>query len=277
MNSTSFSIHENNTLARPRRVLCSSQGTLSWFCLGEKRGFRPILNLQKKIREGFLGPRPIYFKDNVLIFTCTHEPTLSFGYRSDPNGQSDHPDYRGLRRSPDKVKKWGVMLEKSERGGGATYHGPGQLMVYALLHLPTWKLGVRRYIGLLEKMASEVLVDFGLPQVLRGEQTRSKEPGVWLGQANDNGSLRKIAAIGVHIRQGVPIQGLCLNVCGDLTPYSWIVACDHPGLQVTNMEKERLAVGAAGNTPWGFPLESGVLAKALVEHFWNLLNSNKLE
>lgn len=113
----------------------------------------------------------------------------------------------------------------SERGGGLTYHGPGQLVVYPILdiHRNPIQGDVHRYVRLLEEVILHTLKTYGV------QGTRQEGlPGVWTQQG-------KIAFIGLHLQNGITSHGFSLNLNTDLRPFSQIIPCGLPGLQVTNL------------------------------------------
>jgi lipoyl(octanoyl) transferase len=112
----------------------------------------------------------------------------------------------------------GIPLVRSDRGGDITYHGPGQLVVYALVDLARRGIKVRQFVALLEQAVIDLLAG-------RGER-RAGAPGVYVEGA-------KIAALGIRVRQGRAYHGLSLNVDMDLAPFSLIDPCGYPGLAVT--------------------------------------------
>jgi lipoyl(octanoyl) transferase len=112
----------------------------------------------------------------------------------------------------------GIPLVKSDRGGEITYHGPGQLVLYALVDLARRDLKVKRYVWLLEQCVIDVL----------GERAarRPGAPGVYVEGA-------KVAALGIRVARGRAYHGLALNVDMDLAPFAAIHPCGFPGLAVT--------------------------------------------
>jgi len=122
----------------------------------------------------------------------------------------------------------GIPLVKADRGGDITYHGPGQLVVYTLVDLARRGIGVKRFVALLEQAVIDLLEGQG--------ERRAGAPGVYVHGA-------KIAALGIRVRQGRAYHGLSLNVDMDLSPFSSIDPCGHPGLAVTQTRD----VGIAGD------------------------------
>jgi len=128
--------------------------------------------------------------------------------------------------SGDALQARGADLIMTDRGGDITFHGPGQLVFYAVLNLRRRCLRPIDHIRCLERTVLDTLTAFGL----RGRTVRGR-PGVWIGS-------RKIAAIGVSIRGGATMHGAALNVTNDLTWFNAIVPCGLHGLGVTSMTRE---------------------------------------
>ncbi|MEM7357682.1 MAG: lipoyl(octanoyl) transferase LipB [Pseudomonadota bacterium] len=116
-----------------------------------------------------------------------------------------------------------IPVIKSDRGGQITYHGPGQLVVYPMLKLRDYGLGVKSLVQTLEQSVIDLLDSYGIA----GER-REDAPGVYLNQA-------KIAALGLRIRRGTSYHGLSLNIDMDLQPFRNIDPCGYQGLEVTQL------------------------------------------
>ena len=141
--------------------------------------------------------------------------------------------------SDDALAQRGVELHEINRGGDVTYHGPGQLIGYPIIdlrgNLPGKKgphLGPVDYVRLLEEVLIRSCGDFGVMT-----QRICKLTGVW---TLAGGTIRekKIAAIGVHVSQGVTSHGFALNVTTDLRDFEWIVPCGLTDREVTSLELE---------------------------------------
>jgi len=116
-----------------------------------------------------------------------------------------------------------IPVIKVDRGGQVTYHGPGQLVAYALIDLRRRHLAVRSLVRSLEQATLDLLAELGAP----GERSAGA-PGVYVSGA-------KVAALGLRIRNGCSYHGLSLNVKMDLTPFNAIDPCGYPGLRVTQL------------------------------------------
>jgi len=144
-----------------------------------------------------------------------------------------------VRASDASLAARGVELHEINRGGDVTYHGPGQLVGYPIFDLrgewPGRKgphLGAVDYIRMLEEMLMRACGDFGVMT-----QRVCGRTGVW---TLPGGSIpeKKIAALGVHVSQGVTSHGFALNVTADLREFEWIVPCGIADRQVTSLDLE---------------------------------------
>jgi len=112
------------------------------------------------------------------------------------------------------------------RGGQATYHGPGQLMGYPIIDLRQCGQDLHKYLRWLEQLLIDLLAQYDILA-----QRRESLTGVWVEN-------RKIASIGVGVRHWITMHGFALNVCGDLSPFDHIVPCGINNVAITSMEKE---------------------------------------
>jgi lipoate-protein ligase B len=110
-----------------------------------------------------------------------------------------------------------------ERGGQATWHGPGQLVAYPIVSLVERKRSIRAYLHTLEEAILRTVAAFGV----QGER-RDGATGVWVGG-------RKLASIGVAVRRFVTWHGLALNVAPDLSDFQWIRPCGFTPDVMTSM------------------------------------------
>ncbi|MEX2355716.1 MAG: lipoyl(octanoyl) transferase LipB [Thermaerobacterales bacterium] len=149
-----------------------------------------------------------------VMLLLEHPPTFTLGR---------HASMADIRWNKAAQQARGVRVIRIDRGGAVTFHGPGQLVGYPILHLPGRRLGVRRYIERLEDGLIAVLAGFGLAGV-----RHEKHPGIWVGD-------KKIAAIGIRCRRGVTTHGFALNVSTDVTYFAGIVPCAQPDGEATSM------------------------------------------
>ena len=130
----------------------------------------------------------------------------------------------GLAGKPEHLlQQTAIPLVKTDRGGQITYHGPGQLVVYLLMDLRRRDYGVRDMVRRIEQAIIDTLADYGIEA--RGDVNA---PGVYVG-------ARKIASLGLRIKNHATYHGLSLNVSMDLAPFGWINPCGYAGLEVTRM------------------------------------------
>lgn len=110
-----------------------------------------------------------------------------------------------------------------DRGGQVTYHGPGQLVVYALIDLRRRGLGIRELVSALERAVIRTVAGFGIEALARRDA-----PGVYVDGA-------KLASVGLRVRRHTSYHGLAVNVAMDLKPFSGINPCGYAGLAVTDL------------------------------------------
>jgi len=151
----------------------------------------------------------------IFLF-LEHPPVITLG----KNASESH-----ILLSPEVLDSHGITIEHSERGGGVTFHGPGQLIFYPILRV-RGAYQVREYVELLQNIVLNTLTEFGIKAV-----TKVNNPGVWVEN-------RKISSIGIRIHNGVASNGLCLNVFGDLSGFRYIIACNDPQTLHTTLRNE---------------------------------------
>ncbi len=131
-------------------------------------------------------------------------------------------------------KQWleehGIAMVRTDRGGDITYHGPGQLVGYPIIHLLRLNIGARAYIDMLMEAVRLTALDYHVAC-----HPRSDAPGLWLGEGN---TLRKLCAVGVHIGRGVSTHGFALNVSTDLSYFARINPCGFKHGQVASLQGE---------------------------------------
>lgn len=115
-----------------------------------------------------------------------------------------------------------IPVVQVDRGGQVTYHGPGQQMLYILLDLKRFKIGVREAVTALEQCVVQTMAKFGIEAY-----PKSDAPGVYV----DN---KKVCSVGLRIRRGCTFHGLAFNVNMDLAPFQRINPCGYAGLEMIN-------------------------------------------
>jgi lipoyl(octanoyl) transferase len=149
--------------------------------------------------------------DELLLLE--HEPVYTIGRTPDQSSLRD------AAHLPHPV----VQIN---RGGQATYHGPGQLVGYPILDLRSRGQDLHRYLRGLEEVLIVALSGYGVLATRREGLT-----GVWVGE-------KKIASIGVGVRRWISMHGFALNVNGDLSPFNEITPCGLAGVKMTNLALE---------------------------------------
>ncbi|MBC8450125.1 MAG: lipoyl synthase [Chloroflexi bacterium] len=130
------------------------------------------------------------------------------------------------------LRQAGIRVLSTDRGGRATYHGPGQLVAYPILKLPDSDL--HGYVWRLEETAIRVLGSYGL-----AARRLDGHPGVWVDASADSGlGGKKIAAIGIAVRDGITRHGLALNVAPQMAHFDLLIPCGVADRGVTSMERE---------------------------------------
>jgi lipoate-protein ligase B len=150
-------------------------------------------------------------RDDLLLLE--HEPVYTLGRAAD---EAD------LQGAPARL---GVPVVRVSRGGGATYHGPGQLIAYPIVRLRP-SCDVHGYIRTLEASLIDTCAELGV-----GARVVPGQTGVWAAGG-------KIASIGIGVRRGITCHGVALNVSTDLSYFHAIVACRTAGLPMTTVERE---------------------------------------
>ena len=181
--------------------------------------FAHALGLQEKI----VAKKRVDPSSNDELLLLEHEPVYTIGRTPDRSSLSATGR---IRRGEVGAAHLPHPLFSINRGGQATYHGPGQLMGYPIIDLRRCGQDLHRYLRWLEQLLIELLGQYGIAASQRASLT-----GVWIEN-------RKIASIGVGVRHWITMHGFALNVCGDLSPFNQIVPCGIDNVTMTSMEKE---------------------------------------
>ena len=197
-----------------------------------KGAFPRVRNMQKRVRPieaRWLGR--VNFADALEL-----QEKIVTQKRSDPDAVDtvlllEHDPVYTIGRTPDQSSlRGGLHLAhpffRINRGGQATYHGPGQLMGYPIIDLRHCGQDLHKYLRWIESLLIEFLMEFGIEA-----QPREGLTGVWVQQ-------RKIASIGVGVRHWITMHGFALNVCGDLSAFDQITPCGISNVTMTSMERE---------------------------------------
>ena len=149
-------------------------------------------------------------------------PVLTLGRQSDP---------AHILASDQELAARGIAVERTERGGEVTYHGPGQLVAYPIIRLHERGLLLRPFVRALEAALIETCAASGVAAA-----RRDGHPGCWCDPDGD--APRKIGALGLRVERGVSYHGIALNVTVDLADFELIDPCGMPGVESTSIARE---------------------------------------
>jgi lipoyl(octanoyl) transferase len=205
-------------------------------------GYAEAYALQKRI----VAARKAGAIEDVLLL-CEHLPVITQGR----NGKREH-----LLVSEHLLHQRNVEFFETSRGGDVTFHGPGQIVGYPILHLAPIRKDVVWYLRMLEEVMIRATAEFGL----RAGREQGKT-GVWVpaGEGSAGSALgvsEKIGAIGVHLSRWVTSHGFAYNVSTDLRYFDLIVPCGIAGRKATSLEKLL-----------GRSVSAGEVAPLLAHHF----------
>jgi len=187
--------------------------------------YKEAWDIQEKIHAEIVGSRiknPGSHNKNLIIF-CEHPHVYTLGKSGNLNN---------LLITDKLLSSIGASFYKTNRGGDITYHGPGQIVCYPILDLENYKLGIKKYIYLLEQSIIDTLEGF----MIKAERY-SGAAGVWIDTAKSS-VTRKICSIGVRVSRFVTMHGFALNVNTDLNYFTYINPCGFNNIGVTSMQKE---------------------------------------
>ena len=162
------------------------------------------------LQERLVAERAAGGADVLLLLE--HSPTVTLGRKLGAMANVLRPD--------------GVDVVQVERGGDVTWHGPGQLVGYPILHLSQHREDLHWYLRTLEDALIASLEVLGIA----ADRVPGKT-GVWTGD-------RKIASLGIHVKQWVTLHGFALNVAPDLSWFDAIVPCGLHGVTMTSVARE---------------------------------------
>lgn len=152
-----------------------------------------------------------------LLLLLEHPPTYTVGRRA---AAEELPFPREF------YAQKGIEVHGTDRGGRITYHGPGQLVGYPIMGVDD----VIEHLRTMERAIAGALGELGVKARGRVEDGPDYT-GVWVAE-------RKIASLGVHVSRGISTHGFAVNVENDLEPFSWVVACGLPDVQMTSLAAE---------------------------------------
>lgn len=151
------------------------------------------------------------------LILCQHNPVITI---------SRTADRRNILINEAELHSRGIQIYEIERGGDVTYHGPGQIIAYPVFNLRYFQKDIHKFLRYLEGIAIDLLSDFGI-----SAETIPGLTGVWV-------EGRKIASIGIAIRQWITFHGLSINIKkNDLENFSLIKPCGMD-IEMTSLEDE---------------------------------------
>ncbi len=198
--------------------------------------YNEALHLQYEIVEGIINGSI----DHHTLLLLEHPPVFTLGKN---RGKED------LILPQSLIKEKDIQIIQIERGGSVTYHSPGQLIAYPMIHLHQKALTVTDFVDMLEEVMIRTADDFGI-HAERNEQNR----GVWVKH-------RKLGSIGIAIRRGVSFHGLAMNINNSLVPFSWINPCGLENVTMTSLQNEI-----------GKELNMAQIKKSMQKHFSNIFD-----
>lgn len=173
---------------------------------------RSVPYLETAVRQEELVAR-----QRETFILCEHPPTITLGTGADRNDLAFPSIY---------YERQGISIVKSPRGGKATYHGPGQLVVYPILNLRSRNWTIHAHLRFLESLMIFLCSRYGIHA-----QSIAGRAGAWVGE-------KKIGFIGVRVRKGFAFHGLSFNVTPQHEPFRWIIPCGMPNLRLTSLQEE---------------------------------------
>ncbi|TMK19392.1 MAG: lipoyl(octanoyl) transferase LipB [Actinobacteria bacterium] len=171
--------------------------------------YRPAFELQQIVAQLRAEEK---LPDTMLLLE--HDPVYTLGRRA---------PVEEILLDDTALAERGIEVERTDRGGRVTYHGPGQLVGYPIVRLATADLV--GYVRSIERALIAVCADFGVDA-----GTIDGLTGVWSGD-------RKLGAIGIHVSRGITTHGFALNVNTDLSMFNGIVPCGIVDRGVTSLEE----------------------------------------
>jgi lipoyl(octanoyl) transferase len=185
-----------------RECVVEDLGRMSY---GEAFGIQSRIAAERKQGQGI---------DHLLFVEHPHVITV---------GRNGHPE--NLLAPEETLRRSGIELYESDRGGDVTYHGPGQIVAYPIMDLRVWKRDVGAFVRAIEQVLIDTLADFGIQATRIAGMT-----GVWVNVppailSPVVSGPAKIAAIGVHLSRWISTHGWALNVSTDLRYFEYIVPC----------------------------------------------------
>ena len=167
-----------------------------------RRDYAPVFEEMKRFND----ERTADTEDELWV--VEHNPVFTQGLASKPEHLLIRDD---------------IPVVQIDRGGQITYHGPGQLVVYTMIDFKRRKTSVRNIVSALENSIIDTLSDYDITA-----NADPQRPGVYV-------QGKKIASLGLRIKNGSVYHGLALNIDMDLSPFTHINPCGYAGLEMTQI------------------------------------------
>ncbi len=170
-----------------------------------------------RMQRGLRAAREAGAVDDALLL-LEHDAVITCGTRTEPHEVA-------YARTTD------IPVVPVERGGKATYHGPGQVVAYPIIDVAVVDDDVKELVYRLEEAIILALAGHGLDA-----ERRTGYPGVWIDA--DSRRPRKVASVGLRLTRGVTFHGIAINVTNDMTPFGWFTPCGIADAEMTSVERE---------------------------------------
>jgi lipoyl(octanoyl) transferase len=178
-----------------------------------------VLEKEELIKNGNSNAIP---QKQVFLF-CEHPHVFTLGKSGDEHNLLINSDF---------LKRINASFYKINRGGDITYHGPGQIVGYPIIHLDSLRIKIKDYVWMLEEAVIRLLKEYNISGIRMEGAT-----GVWLNSSVQK-KMRKICAIGVRVSNRVTMHGFAFNVNTDLNYFNYINPCGFTDKEVTSVSKE---------------------------------------
>jgi len=175
--------------------------------------YEKCLQLQKELHD--LVSRD---QHGSVVLIVEHPPTITCGYQSNKSS---------LKVAEEVLESQNIKFIETDRGGDMTAHEPGQLVIYPIFNLggsAKGLIGPKTFVGILESTIIDWLANLGVSATID-----PLNPGVWV-------SSKKIAAVGIRIKNRTTYHGISINIFNNLRTFSFIVPCGLKEKEVTSLK-----------------------------------------
>jgi lipoyl(octanoyl) transferase len=185
-----------------------------------RMAYAPAMEVQRRAHRRVLAGAAA-----PTLILVEHEPVITLSKR--------RCAATNLRAPQEVLARLGIEVHQTDRGGDITYHGPGQVVLYPIVELASYRLNIGRYMRWLEQIVIDAVAAFGV-QTFR----EPKLAGVWAHDPQHGpATAAKLCAVGVRVERGVTLHGAALNVNTCLEHFQTIVPCGLADRPVTSLER----------------------------------------